>query len=144
MLGAARRDGEGLAARLLHVVHGLFPAGADANVKARSIQAHIGAHDAAHLDVAHAVVHRVGVVHPVLLHQHALHAQVRSHGGHLARLVGLDAANRHQRVVAARNRFGNQVLHLARFVAAKGQARVAVLTLGVQVHLAAQVGRQAR
>ena len=122
MLGAARRDGEGLAARLLHVVHGLFPAGADANVKARSIQAHIGAHDAAHLDVAHAVVHRVGVVHPVLLHQHALHAQVCSHGGHLARLVGLDAADGDQRVVAACDGFGDQVFELARLVAAKGQA----------------------
>ena len=144
MLGAARRDGEGLAARFLHIVHSLLPAGADANVKARSIQAHIGAHDATHLDVAHAVVHRIGVVHPVLLHEHAFHAQMRRHGGHLACLVGLDAANRYQRVAATRNRFGNQVLHLARLVAAKGQAAVAVLALGVQVYLAAQVGRQAR
>ena len=69
---------------------------------------------------------------------------MRCHGSHLARLVGLDAADGHQRVVAARDGFGNQVLHLARLVAAKGQAAVAVLTLGVQVHLAAQVGRQAR
>ena len=144
MLGAARRDGEGLAARLLHVVHGLFPAGADADVKARRIQAHVGAHDAAHLDVAHAVVHRVGIVHPVLLHQHALHAQVRGHRSYLARLVGLDAANRHQRVVATCNGFGDQVFELASLVAAKGQAAVAVLALGIQVHLAPQVGRQAR
>jgi hypothetical protein len=40
-------------------------------------------------------------------------------------------------------RFGNQVFELARLVAAEGQAAVAVLALGVQVDLAAEVRAQA-
>jgi hypothetical protein len=68
---------------------------------------------------------------------------VRGHRGHLARLVRLDAADRHQRVAALRQRLGNQVLQLAGLVAAEGEGAVAVLALGIQLHLAAQVRAQA-
>jgi hypothetical protein len=53
--------------------------------------------------------------------------------GDLASLIGLDAADRNERVAALRQRFGNQVLELAGLVAAKRQAAVAVFTLRVKL-----------
>ena len=48
----------------------------------------------------------------------------------LSRVVGLDAADRDERVAALRERLGGEVLELAHLVAAVGEARVAVLALG--------------
>jgi hypothetical protein len=143
VFGTAGRNRKRFAAPLLDVAHGLLPAGANADVETGRIQPHIGTHDPRHLDIADPVVHGVGVVDPVFLDQHALHAQVGRDGRHLAGLVGLDAANRHQGVAALLDGFGNQVFKLACLVATEGQAAVAVFALGVQLDLAAQVFAEA-
>jgi hypothetical protein len=54
------------------------------------------------------------------------------HRGDLARVVGLHAADRDQRVAALGQRVGDQVLQLARLVAAEGEPAVAVVPLGPQ------------
>nr|BFE98112.1 hypothetical protein GCM10020185_86480 [Pseudomonas brassicacearum subsp. brassicacearum] len=113
-----------------------FPTWPNANIEASGVKPHISAHDPRHLDVAYAVIHRVGIVHPVFLHQHALHAQVGSDGSDLAGLVRLDAADGDQRIAALLDRFGNEVFELARLVPTKGQATVAVFTFGIQLDLA--------
>jgi len=64
---------------------------------------------------------------------------MRGDGGHLARLVRLDAADRHERVAALRERLGYQVFELARLVAAEREAAVAVLAFGVKLDLAAEM-----
>ncbi|MCY1384790.1 hypothetical protein D9M69_730880 [compost metagenome] len=58
-------------------------------------------------------------------------------------MVGLDAADRDQRVAALFQGLGDQVFELARLVAAEGQAAVAVFAFGVDLDLAAQVRGQA-
>lgn len=45
---------------------------------------------ARHLDVAHAVVNRVRVVHLVLLHEHTFETEMSGDCGHLAGLIGLN------------------------------------------------------
>src|SRR6266853_4368908 len=143
MLRAAGRNREGLAAVLANVLQGEFPARTDTYVETRRVQPHVSAQDARHLDVADAVIHGVGVIDPVLLYQHALHSQVRCHGGDLPRLVRLDTTNGYQRVAALGQRLGDQVLELAGLVAAESQAAVAIFTLGVEIDLAAQMRAQA-
>ncbi|MNK89185.1 hypothetical protein D3C87_1091850 [compost metagenome] len=143
MLGTACGDRKRFAATLDDIAHGFLPTRSNADVEACCIQPHVGAHDPRHLDVADAVVHGVGVVHPVLLHQHTLHAQVGGDRSNLAGLVGLDAADRHQGVAALIDGFGNQVFELACLVPAEGQATVAIFTFGIQLHLAAQVFAEA-
>ena len=59
--------------------------------------------------------------------------------GDLARVVRLDAADRDERVAALGERVGGEVLELAHLVAAVGEARVAVLALGPDLDLAAEV-----
>ena len=89
-----------------------------------------------------AVVGDVRPVHPVLLDEHAAEARVGRDGRDLAGVVGLDAADRHERVAALGQRVGEQVLELADLVAAEREARVAVLALGPD-RRAAEVRRQA-
>ena len=62
-------------------------------------------------------------------------------GGDLARVVRLHAADRDERVAALGERVGDEVLELARLVAAEGEARGAVVALGPDGG-AAQVLRQ--
>ena len=69
---------------------------------------------------------------------------MRRDRGDLPRLVRLDAADGHQRVAALGQRLGDEVFELARLVAAKGEAAVAVLALGVQLDPAAKLRAQAR
>lgn len=57
-------------------------------------------------------------------------------------MVGLDAADGDERVATLFQRLRDQVFQLAQLVAAEGQAAIAVLALGVELDLAAQVGRQ--
>ena len=60
----------------------------------------------------------------------------RGGGRHLARVVGLHAADRDERVAALRERVGDEVLELAGLVAAVGQAAVAVVALGPELRAA--------
>ena len=85
------------------------------------------------------LVARVVPVDPVLLHEHAGEAEVRGDGRDLARVVRLHAADRDERVAALRERVGGEVLELAHLVAAVGEAGVAVLPLGPDLDLAAEV-----
>ena len=75
----------------------------------------------------------------MLLHEHAAEAEVSCDRCDLTRVVRLDAADRDERVAALRERIGGEVLELARLVAAVGEARVAVLALGPDLDLAAEV-----
>ena len=63
-------------------------------------------------------------------------------GRDLARVVRLDAPDRHERVAALRERVRDEVLELARLVAPVGEAAVAVVALSPQAR-AAEVGGQA-
>ena len=106
------------------------------------VEADVRAHEAAHQDVAGPVVGDVRPLHPVLLDEDAPEARVGRDGRDLARVVGLDAADRHERVAALRERVREEVLELAHLVAAEGEAAVAVLPLGPH-RGAAEVLRQA-
>src|SRR6266403_3831757 len=143
MFRAPRRNRKRLSAGLANGFHRHFPARTDADVETARVQSHVGAQDARHLDVTDAVIDSVGVIDPVLLHQHTLHPEVRRHGGDLPRLIRLDATDRYQRVAALGERLGDQVLELAGLVAAESQAAVAILTLGVEIDLSAQMRAQA-
>ena len=100
-------------------------------------------HHAAHQDVADAVIDGVVIVDPVLLDEPALHSELRGDRRYLARVVRLDAADRHQRVAPLRERIGHEVFHLPHLVAAEGEAGIAVLALGEDFDLAAEMPRQA-
>ena len=110
--------------------------------KPAGVEADVRAHEAAHQDVARAVVGDVGPVHPVLLDEDAFEARVCGHRRDLAGVVGLDAADRHERVAALGEGVGEEVLELADLVAAEREAAVAVLALGPHGG-AAEVLRQA-
>ena len=111
--------------------------------KPSSTSLHVGAHDAAQHDVADPVVDRVLVRDPGLLHQPAFHADLGRDRRHLARVVRLHAADRDQRVGVRGDRVGNDVFELAQLVAAEREAGIAVLALGVELDLVAQMRAQA-
>ena len=90
----------------------------------------VGAHHPRQQDVADLVVDRVVPRHPLLLHETALQPEVGGDGGDLPGVVGLVAADRDQRVGAAGEHVGDDVLELADLVAAEGEAAVDVLALG--------------
>ena len=142
MVGGAGRDRVRLAAGLLHVAQRLLPRLLEADAEAGLDEPHVGAAEARHEDVADPVVGDVGPVDPALLHQHALQAEAGGDRRHLPRVVGLHAADRHQRVAARRERVGDEVLELAGLVAAEGDARVAVVALRPQPR-AAEMGGEA-
>ncbi len=130
MVGRARGDGIWRAAGGLDVGQRLLPARLEADAEPFAHHADVGAEDAAQQDVADPVVDRVGPVHPALLHQHALQPDTCRDRGNLARVVGLHAADRHQRVAALGERVGDQVLELPGLVAPERESAVAVLALG--------------
>jgi hypothetical protein len=132
VVGRARGDRIRPAAAPLDVGQRLLPALLEADPELRLHEPYVRAHDAAELDVAHAVVDHVGPVHPALLHEHAAEPGARGGRRHLPRVVRLHAADRHQRVAALGERVGHQVLELARLVAAVGEAAVAVVALRPQ------------
>lgn len=66
------------------------------------------------------------------------------HAGDLPSVIGLDAPDRHQGVTALGQRVGGQIFELANLVAAEGDARVAVLSLGPDLHPPAQGFAQPR
>ena len=143
VVGRARRDAVRLAAARADVVERLVPAVAEADVEARRVEPDLGPHDPRQQDVADAVVDGVGPVDPRLLHEDGLEAELRGDRGHLTGVVGLHAADRHERVGALGERVGDDVLELAGLVAAEGQAAVDVLTLGPDLR-AAEVRAQPR
>ena len=117
----------------------VLPALADPDVESSRIEPHVGAHDPREEDVADLVVDGVGPLDPVLLDEHAAQAETRGDRRDLARVVGLHATDRHERVAALREGLGHEVLELADLVAPVGEARVAVLALGPDLHLASEV-----
>ncbi|MEY9477402.1 hypothetical protein ABH981_001615 [Bradyrhizobium ottawaense] len=139
MHGGAGGNRVGLAARRLHLVDRLLPALADADVEAVVDEAHVGAHDAREHDVADTVIDRVLVRHPGFLHQAALHSDLGGDGGDHAGVVRLHAADRDQRVGVGRDRVGDDVFEFAQLVAAIGEAGIAVLALGVDLDIAAEM-----
>src|SRR5262249_6282357 len=87
------------------------------------------------------VIDGVGPVDPLLLHEPGLEPELRRDGGDLARVVGLEAADRDERVGAGREDVGDDVLELAGLVAAVGQPGVAVLPLGPDLRAAEVLGQ---
>jgi len=79
------------------------------------------------------------VRHPGLLHQAALHADLGRDGGDHAGVVGLHAADRHQRVGVGGDGVRNDVFELAQLVAAVGEAGIAILAHGIDLDLAAEM-----
>ena len=72
----------------LDVLDGLVPRVTEADVEARRVEPHLGAHDPAQQDVADLGAQRVGPPrHPVLLDQHARQPEVRRHRLGMHRLV---------------------------------------------------------
>ena len=138
----ARRNRIGLAALCSHVIQSALPARPDPDVEAFVDQLDLGAQHAAHQDVADAVVDGIREGHPALLHEAALHAELRRDRRDLARMVRLHAADGHERIGIGRERVGNDVLELADLVAAEREARVAVLALGIDLDRAAEMRRQ--
>ena len=132
----------GLPPAAMHVRERLLPARLEPDPEAGRVEADVRAHEAAHQDVARAVVRDVRPLHPVLLDEHALQARVRSDSRDLAGVVGLDAADGDERVAALGDRVREEVLQLAHLVAAEGEAAVAVLALGPD-RRAAEVPREA-
>ena len=111
--------------------------------KPRSTSSTCGTEDAAQQDVADAVIDAVVPVDPALLDEPAFHAELGGDGGDLAGVVGLDAADRDQRVAALGDRLGHEIFELAHLVAAEGEAAVAVVALGEDLDLAAETGGEA-
>ena len=144
VIRCAGRDRVRLAARFDDRVEGALPRVADADVEAGRIDADVAAHDPRELEVADLVVRHVGPIDPVLLHRDDLEAEVARDTGDRARVVGLDAADRDQRVAALGDRLGHEVLELAHLVAAERDAAVAVLALGPDLDAAAERRRQPR
>jgi hypothetical protein len=68
---------------------------------------------------------------------------VGRHARDLPRVVGLDTSDRDERVAPLGQRLRYEVLELSRLVAPEGNARVAVLALGPDLHPAAEVRAQA-
>ena len=81
--------------------------------------------------------------HPALLHEAAFHTDLRSDGSDLARVIGLHAADGHERIRPRRDRVGHNVFEFADLVAAESEARIAVLALGKDLDRAAEVLAQA-
>ena len=75
----------------------------------------------------------------MLLDEHGREPEARGDRGDLACVVRLDAADRHERVAALRERLRRQVLELARLVASVGEAGVAVVALRPDLDAAAEV-----
>ena len=129
----AGRDRVRLAAGLLDLGQRGLPARLDADAEAGVDEPHVRAQHAAELDVADAVVDDVRPLDPALLDQDRREPEASGDGGDLARVVGLHAADRDERVAALLERLGDEELELAGLVAAEGEPAVAVVALGPQV-----------
>ena len=128
----------GLCTRRFDRFQGSPPTVPDADVESCGIHADVAAQNPRELDVADLVIGRLGPVDPALLDGDGTEAQVAGHACHLPGVVGLDPAYRHQGVAPLLKGGGDQVLQLADLVAAEGDARVAVLALGPDLHPATE------
>src|SRR6185437_17168481 len=99
-------------------------------------------HDPRQLYVTDPIVNRIRVVNPVLLNQNATHAKMRGNGGHLPRLIRLNATDGDQCVAALLEGFGNQVFQFAGFISAVRQATVAVFSLGKKLNASTKMCAQ--
>jgi hypothetical protein len=77
-----------------------LPAVTDSDIEALVDQFHLRAHDAAQHDVAHPIVDRILVRHPVFLDEAAPHADLGGRGRDHPSVVGLNATNRYQGIGA--------------------------------------------
>ena len=80
---------------------------------------------------------------PVFLDQAALHPEFGGDCRDLPGVVRLDPADGDEGVGAGSDGVGNDVFELPQFVAAEGEARIAVLPLGVDLDRAAEMPGQA-
>src|SRR6185437_5319228 len=124
MVGSASRDGIWPTAGFFDLPQRLFPALLEADAEFSGYEPHVRPGQPADQDVADLVVDRIWPVHPAFLDEHALEAYPGRDRRDLAGVVGLHAADRNQRVAAFGQGIGDQVLQLARLVAAVGDARV--------------------
>src|SRR5439155_1495892 len=92
-------------------------------------------------DVPDPVVDGVRPVDPALLDEDATEAGAGGGRRYLTRVVRLDAADGDERVGALRDRVGDEVLELARLVAAEGQAGAHVVALRPQGSAAQVIGQ---
>ncbi len=128
----------------LDLLQRLLPALTDADVKTLVDEPHVGAEDATEHNVADAIISDVFVRNPRFLDESAFHAELCSDRRHLARMVRLHTADRHQRVGVGGDGVRNNVFELPELVAAEGQPRIAVLALGVELDLAPEMRGEAR
>ena len=94
-----------------------------------------------HQNVADAVINGVFERNPAFLNQAAPHADLGGDGRHLTRVVGLDTPDGDERVGIRSYGIRNDVFELAHLVTAKGEARIAVLALGIEFDRAAEMLR---
>ena len=142
MVGRARRDRIRRATGGHDGLESSLPAVADTDVEPGVVHPDVAAHDARQLDVPDPLIARIGPLNPVLLHRHRLQAEVTGDTRDLASVVRLDTADRHQRVTPLGEGVRHEVLQLADLVATERDTRVAVLTLGPDLDVAAQDGAE--
>src|SRR5262245_32849469 len=130
MVRGAGRNGVRATAGCFDLLQRLLPAVLETDAEIGTHQPHVGASEPADQDIADLVVYGVGPLDPAFLDEYTPEADVGSDRRDLAGVVGLNAADRHERVTALRQGVCDQVLQLARLVTAVGDSRVAVLPLG--------------
>src|SRR5690606_12102953 len=138
MVRGTRRNRVRLAAVRLDRFQSPLPAVPNADVEAGRVDTDVTSQNAGQLDVADLVVERIRPVDPVLLDGHRAQPEVRGDSGDLARVVGLDAADRHERVASLLQRVRDEILELADLVATEGDSGVAVLPLRPDLHFSAE------
>jgi hypothetical protein len=141
VVGGAGRDRVRPPAGRLDLPQHLLPAFLVADAEPGAHQPDVGTGQPADQNVADLVVDRIGPVDPTFLNEHALQADPGGHRGDLAGVVGLDTADRHERVTAPGQGIGDQVLQLAGLVTAVGDPGVAVLALGPRRRAAQMSGQ---
>jgi hypothetical protein len=135
----AGRNRVGLSTLAPHLLQCLFPALLEIDAKASVDQLDVRSHQAAHHDVADAVVDGVMIVGPVLLHEPALQSELCGNRRHLPRMVRLDAADRDKRIAPLCECVRHEVFHLADLVAAEGKSGIAVVAFRKNLDLSAEV-----
>ncbi len=138
----ARRNRKRLAAASAHIFQGALPTRPDGNVEPAGSRRTSAPQHARQLDVADAIVGGVAVVHPVLLHQNTTHAEMSGDRCDLSRLIRLDAVDRHQRVAALCQRFGDEELQLAGLIAAESEPAITIFPFRRQLDASAQMSTE--